>query len=155
MVPKWGPKSHTKWEMEWKRHANKWCRNWVLRKVTKNVQREGKGSDGSKKWGRGERWATPGPRRTEREEAYLPLKGGTNWLPARRVSFALALDFSRSEILQKINWYQNRPYARSIFLLPWATQNRFLDNFGIYFGIFLPSLLHQNNHLFRTCESVK
>ena len=31
----------------------------MLRKVTKNVQREGKGSDGSKKWGRGQLSATP------------------------------------------------------------------------------------------------
>ena len=30
----------------------------MLRKATKNVQREGKGSDGSKKWGRGGLWAT-------------------------------------------------------------------------------------------------
>ena len=79
IVPKWEPKSHTKWEMEWKRHAKKLCRNWVLRKVSKNVQREGKGSDGSKKWGRGELWATP-----DGVGGGLPaLKGGTLYLGPR------------------------------------------------------------------------
>ena len=37
----------------------KWCRNWLLQKVAKKAQREGKGSDELKKWGRGDIWATP------------------------------------------------------------------------------------------------
>ena len=41
-----------------------------------------------------------------------------SWLPARRVPFGLGLQFSRSEISQKIEWFPSRPKC---------VQNRYLS----------------------------
>ena len=80
-----------------------------------------------------------GPRRTEWEEAYLPLKGGT-----LLATGPASVIWTRAPIFAFRNITENRlvpkppkKYSKSIFVVPLATKNRFVDHFGIDFGISL------------------